>query len=88
MYVEEILIRFSVNIVKPVNIPFAFHCNLSSSLCHGFKEENVMYCIPYVSVLRGLMYVMVKSTGKQWNGFFGIWEEQVIILSPIEVIVI
>ena len=31
---EEILMRFSIKGVKSTNIPFAFHSNLSSSLCH------------------------------------------------------
>jgi len=31
-----------------VNIPLTFHCNLSSSLFHGSKEENdYMSCVQY-----------------------------------------
>jgi hypothetical protein len=36
--------RFSMNIVKPVNIPLYFHCKFSSSLCSSTKEENNYMC--------------------------------------------
>jgi hypothetical protein len=28
-FMEKILMRFSMNIVKPVNIPLSLHCNIS-----------------------------------------------------------
>jgi hypothetical protein len=34
------LMMFSMNFVKLVNIPLAFHCNISSILCPHSKEEN------------------------------------------------
>jgi hypothetical protein len=32
------MMRFSVNFVKPINIPLAFHCKLYLSLCLNIKE--------------------------------------------------
>lgn len=46
-----------MNIVKSVNIPLAFHCKLSSSLCLGYEEEKVMSHISYVNIV-GSMYAM------------------------------
>ena len=40
--VEKILMRFSMNVVKSVNILFAFYRNIYSSLCPFYKEEKVM----------------------------------------------
>ena len=37
-YVEKILMKFSMNNVKPINIPLASHFKLSSSLCPSNKE--------------------------------------------------
>jgi hypothetical protein len=39
-YVEKILLRFGMNCVKPVFVPFASHFKLSPSLCPSTKEEN------------------------------------------------
>jgi ATP-binding cassette subfamily B (MDR/TAP) protein 1 len=41
------LMRFSMNFVKPINIPLAFHCKLSSSLCPSNKEERII-CFMYL----------------------------------------
>jgi hypothetical protein len=47
---EKILMRFNMNIVKPINIPLAFHCKISSSLCPDSKEENdYMSRVPYAN---------------------------------------
>lgn len=53
--------RFNMKGVKPVNIPFSFHSNLSSSLCPIYKEENVVSLIPYANTVGGLMNVMKWS---------------------------
>jgi hypothetical protein len=51
-----------MNIVKPLNIPLAFHCNISSSLCLGSKEEkDYMSHVPYANTVRRLMFLMKKS---------------------------
>jgi hypothetical protein len=56
---EKILMRFKMYIVKSVNIPIAFHCNLSSSLCPSSKEEkNYMSHVPYANTIGKLMIVM------------------------------
>jgi hypothetical protein len=39
-YVEKILMRFSMNNVKPIKIPLASHFKLSLSLCPSNDEEN------------------------------------------------
>jgi hypothetical protein len=39
-YVEKILIRFSKNNLKPVQIPLASHFNISSGLCPSNEEEK------------------------------------------------
>ena len=54
---EKIPMRFSMNIVKPVDILLAFHCKFSSSLCLGYEEEKVLSSIPYVNTVRS-MYAM------------------------------
>jgi hypothetical protein len=52
--------RFGMNNVKSINIPFASYFNPSSSLCPSNKEENdYMSCVLYFSVVGSLMYVMV-----------------------------
>jgi hypothetical protein len=38
--VANILKKFGTNTVKPINIPFAFHCKLSSVLYPINEEEN------------------------------------------------
>jgi hypothetical protein len=35
---EKILMRFNMKIVKLINVPLGFHCNIYSSLCLGSKE--------------------------------------------------
>jgi hypothetical protein len=48
-------LEFSMNIVKPVFIPLAFHYKFSLSIGHVYKEEKVM---SHVSSIGGLLYVM------------------------------
>jgi hypothetical protein len=31
-----------MSVVKPVNIPLAFHCKISSILCPSSKEERII----------------------------------------------
>jgi hypothetical protein len=51
-----------MNIVKPINIPLAFHCKLSSSLCPSSKEENdYMSHVPYASTVGRMMFAMECS---------------------------
>eukprot|EP00253_Pinus_taeda_P006637 PITA_06637 len=59
-YIEKILLRFGMDIVKPVSVPLASHFKLSSSLCPHTNEENdYMSRIPYANVAGCLMYAMV-----------------------------
>jgi hypothetical protein len=58
---EKILMWFNMNIVKLVNIPLVFHCNLSSSLCPGSKEEKVMSHVPHANIVGRLMFAMECS---------------------------
>ena len=59
-YIEKILLRFGMNNVKPVSVPFASHFKLSSSLCPNSDEEkDYMSQIPYANVVGCLMYAMV-----------------------------
>ena len=59
-YVEKILLRFGMNNVKPVSVPFASHFKLSSGLCPNTDEEkDYMSQIPYANVVGCLMYAMV-----------------------------
>jgi hypothetical protein len=51
----KLWLEFSMNIVKPVFIPLAFHYNFSSSIGPIYKEEKVM---SHVSSIAGLLYVM------------------------------
>jgi hypothetical protein len=56
---EKILMRFKMYIVKSLNIPIAFHCNLSSSLCPSSNEEkNYMSHVPYANTIGKLMIGM------------------------------
>jgi hypothetical protein len=51
-YVENILLIFSMNNVKLVNIPLASPFNISSILCPINKEEKgYMSCVPYASAI-------------------------------------
>jgi hypothetical protein len=48
--------------VKLINIPLAFHCKISSCLCHGSKEEkDCMSHVPYASAIGRLMFAMKCS---------------------------
>jgi hypothetical protein len=59
-YVEKILLRFGMNNVKPVNIPFASHFKISLGLCPSSEEEkDYMSHVPYANAVGSLMYVMV-----------------------------
>jgi hypothetical protein len=61
-YVEKILLRFGMNSVKQVFVPFASHFKLSSSLCPSTKEENEhMSRILYANAIGSLMYAMVST---------------------------
>jgi hypothetical protein len=50
--------KFSMNIVKPVNILVAFHYKFYSSLGLVYKEEKVMSRIPCSISIGGILYVM------------------------------
>jgi hypothetical protein len=41
----KLRLEFSMNIVKPIFIPLAFHYKFSSSIGPVYKEENVMSCV-------------------------------------------
>jgi hypothetical protein len=42
--------RFSMNDVKPIQIPLASHFKLSSNLCSSNDEENdYMFRVPYAN---------------------------------------
>eukprot|EP00253_Pinus_taeda_P028835 PITA_28835 len=59
-YIDKILLRFRMNNVKPVSVPFASHFKLSLSLCPNTDEEkDYMSRIPYANVVGCLMYAMV-----------------------------
>jgi hypothetical protein len=61
-YVKKILLRFGMNSVKPVSVPFTFNFNLSSSLCPSTKEEKEhMSRISYANAVGSLMYAMVST---------------------------
>jgi hypothetical protein len=51
----KLWLEFSMNIVKPIFIPGAFHYKFSSSIGHVYKEEKVM---SRVSSVGGMLYVM------------------------------
>jgi ATP-binding cassette subfamily B (MDR/TAP) protein 1 len=58
-YMEKILMRFNMYIVKLVNIHLPFHCKLYSSLCPGNKEEkDCMSHASYANTVGKLMFVM------------------------------
>ena len=59
-YIEKILLRFGMNNVKPVSVPFASHFKLSSGLCPNTDEEKeYMSRITYANAVGTLMYAMV-----------------------------
>jgi hypothetical protein len=61
-YVQKILLRFGMNSVKPVYVPFASHFKLSSSLCRGTTEEKeYISLILYANAIESLMYAMVST---------------------------
>ena len=54
--------RFSMNNVKPIQIPLASHFKLSLGLCPSNDEEkDYMSRVPYANVVGSLMYVMVST---------------------------
>ena len=55
-----------MNCAKPINIHFSFHCNLSSSLCLVYKEENVMSHIPYDNIVGTLDNAMKWHAYSNW----------------------
>jgi hypothetical protein len=58
----KIPMRFNMNIVKPINIPLAFHWNISSRFCLGSKEENdYMSHVPYANAIGRLMFAIKFS---------------------------
>jgi hypothetical protein len=62
----KLWLEFSMNIVKLVFIPLAFHYNFSSSIGLVYKEENVMS--------------RVSSVGDCWNLVTTNYQEQIWIL--------
>eukprot|EP00253_Pinus_taeda_P034842 PITA_34842 len=61
-YVEKVLEKFSMNNVKPVNVPLASHFKLSSVLSPRIDEvKQYMSHAPYANVVGNLMYVMVST---------------------------
>jgi hypothetical protein len=61
-YVEKILMSFGMNNVRPVQIPLAFHFNISSSLCPSNDEEkDYMSLVPYENAVGSLMYAMMST---------------------------
>jgi hypothetical protein len=61
-YVEKILMRFSMNNVKPIQIPLASHFNLSSGVCPSNDEEkDYISHVPYANAVGSLMYAMVST---------------------------
>jgi hypothetical protein len=60
--VKKIILRFGMNSVKPVFVPFASHFKIYSSLFPSTKEENeYMSQIPYANAVGSLMYAMVST---------------------------
>jgi len=58
-YMEKIVMRFKMYIVKPINIHIDFHCKLSSSLCPSSKEEIFyMSHVPSANTVGKLMIAM------------------------------
>eukprot|EP00253_Pinus_taeda_P020909 PITA_20909 len=61
-YVEKILEKFSMNNVKPINIPLASHFKLSSVLSlRADEEKQYMSHVPYANAVGNLMYAMVST---------------------------
>ena len=61
-YVEKVLEKFSMNNVKPVNVPLASHFKLSSILSpRADEEKQYMSHVPYANAVGNLMYAMVST---------------------------
>eukprot|EP00253_Pinus_taeda_P003485 PITA_03485 len=61
-YVEKILEKFSMNNVKPVNIPLASHFKLSLVLSpRDDEKKQYMSHVPYANAVGNLMYAMVST---------------------------
>eukprot|EP00253_Pinus_taeda_P008627 PITA_08627 len=61
-YVEKVLEKFSMNNVKPINIPLASHFKLSSVLSPRADEERQYIShVPYANAVGNLMYAMVST---------------------------
>ena len=59
---EKVLENFSMNNVKPINVPVASHFKLSSVLSPRTNEEKqYMSHVPYANAVGNLMYVMVST---------------------------
>lgn len=59
-YVEKVLQRFNIQSAKPVSTLFPIHLKLSAKQSPSTKAEKAdMAWIPYSSVVRSLMFVMV-----------------------------
>ena len=51
-YVEKVLENFSMNNVKPINVPLASHFNISSALSpRNNEEKKYMSHVPYANAL-------------------------------------
>jgi hypothetical protein len=57
---KSILMKFNMNIVKPVNILVSFHYKFSSNLGHVYKEEKVMSRISCVISVASILFVMKR----------------------------
>eukprot|EP00253_Pinus_taeda_P027486 PITA_27486 len=61
-HVEKVLEKFSMNNVKPVNVPLTSHFKLSSVWSPRANEENqYMSHVPYANAVGNLMYAMVST---------------------------
>ena len=61
-YIERVLERFNMKNGKPVFTPLTGHMKLSKNMCPTAREEKEnMAKVPYSSVVRSLMYVMVYA---------------------------
>jgi hypothetical protein len=57
---KKILMKFNMNILKPINISLDLHCNISLS-CRGSKEEKVMSHVLHGDIVGRLMFAMECS---------------------------
>lgn len=58
-YIKKILKRFNMNGVKPVNTPLIEHHKMSMIQSPKNNVEIKMSQVPYASVMKCLMYVMI-----------------------------